>query len=147
MERCTTRNGGINSSDPRCKCEIGAAGFGINPERMDRADFVADFATDNYRVITHIDNTATTTGDAFFLTSFGLGVWMAILSLVLLFTFLKLLDRRFAPPDESYTPLPRSECRFKRNKHFLLKSKVFFRLRKAAESTGTSEAVIVYPKI
>lgn len=113
---------------------------------MGRADFPADFAADNYRVITHVDNTAKSTGNAFFLTSFSLGVWLAILSLVILFTFLKLLDRRFAPPDENYIPLSRSEKWFQRKKHFLLKSRLFFRLRKAIESTGAFTSEISFEK-
>lgn len=134
MERCTVAPGVVNQDDPSCLCDIGAAGFANNPQRMGRVDFVSNFANDEYRVITHVDNTATTTGGAFFITSFSLGTWMAVLSLAVLFTFLKLLDRRFAPPEDAYKPL-KSGYWFQRKRHFVLKSKLFFRLRKATEST------------
>lgn len=99
-------------------------------------DFVEEFSNSDYCVITHIDNTSTTTGGAFFLTSFSLTVWIGILGLAATFTFLKLLDQRFSPPENSYEPLSRSENRFRRWRHFVLRSKIPFRLRKATESTG-----------
>ncbi|CDF33338.1 unnamed protein product [Chondrus crispus] len=46
-----------------------------------------------------------------------------------------MLDRRFVPPDESYQPLPRTSSRVRRMKHYLLKSRIPYRLRKALQST------------
>lgn len=123
---------------------MGAAGFANNPSRIGRADFVSNFANDQYGVITHVDNTAATTGGAFFITAFSLGSWLAILSLAVLFTFLKLLDQRFAPPDENYRPLNAGNW-LQRKKHFLFRSKIPLRLRRAAESTGEWSCARVLP--
>lgn len=135
LENCTTPEGMVRQNDPDCVCDIGTAGFGSNSERIGRVDYIEEFAHSNYRVVTHIDNTSTMTGGAFFITSFSISVWVSILGLAGAFTFLKLLDRRFSPPDETYEPLPRSENWFRRWRHFLLRSKIPFRLRKAVEST------------
>lgn len=137
MERCTL-NGSMREDDPTCSCDIGVAGWNLNQERLGRVDYLPTFISDTYRVLTHVDNTAASTGDAFFLTAFGVSVWICISSLMVIFTFLKLLDRRFAPPDDSFQPLSKRDySRFRRYRHFLLKSKILFRLRRAVQSTST----------
>lgn len=135
LENCTTPRGDVNQTDPNCKCDIGTAGFAINTERIGRVDYIDEFVSGSYRVMTHVDSARTSNSGTFFITTFSPSVWISIVGLAAIFTFLKLLDRRFAPPDESYLPLPRSESRLRRTRHFLLRSRIFFRLRKAMEST------------
>lgn len=134
MESCTTDAGTIPFS-PECSCDIGVGGWMLNRERQGRVDFLPPFVIDGYEVLVHVDSTSSSTGGAFFLTAFSISVWGSVLTLCVVFTFLKLLDRRFAPPDHSFTPLPATESRARRLKHFLLKSQIPLRLRKAVEST------------
>lgn len=141
LESCTAPNGTIPRNDPSCKCDIGVAGFAMNNERFGRVDYLVDFVSGDYRVITHIDNTKTSTSGTFFITTFSPSVWLGIVGLSVVFIFLKLLDRRFAPPDGSYQPLSKSENWFRRWRHFLLRSRIPFRLRKAVESTRTFNVV------
>lgn len=134
LEKCS--RGGMTLDDPACQCDIGAAGWNINKDRIHRVDFVQPFVFDPYRALTHIDNLNSTAGDAFFLTTFSVSVWASIVALVVIFTFLKMLDRRFAPADDSFIPLSWKYSRFERMKHYLLKSRILYRLRRAMQSVG-----------
>lgn len=136
MESCTV-NGEIKNST-NCKCSLGVAGWMRNADRNRRVDFLPPFALDDLKVMVNLDDTTTTNSAAFFLSSFGTKVWVSIAGLAVLFTFLKLLDRRFAPLPKTFVPLPDSEPKFQRYKHYLLHSKIPFRLRRAVQSTGQS---------
>lgn len=134
MESCTTDIGTIRDS-PECSCDMGVGGWMLNRERLGRVDYVTPFVIDGLEVLVHVDSTSSSTRGAFFFTAFTAYVWVSVFALVIVFTFLKLLDRRFAPPDHSYESLPPTEPRFQRVKHFLLKSRIPLRLRKAVQST------------
>lgn len=136
MENCTTDAGTIRIS-PECPCHMGVGGWMLNRERLGRVDYLPPFVIDGYEVLVHVDSTSSSTGGAFFLTAFSVSVWGSVFALFVVFTFLKLLDRRFAPPDQSFTPLPATEPRSRRLKHFLLKSRIPLRFRKAVQSTRT----------
>lgn len=146
MSNCT-RDGEIPPSFTNCTCDIGIAGFGMNEERNGLVQFVQPFLSDPHRVATHVDYTHSKQRSTFFLTAFSFRVWIAVLSLIVLFTFLKMLDRRFSPPDQSYTPLSRDSSTFRRLRHYLLKSKVLFRLRKALMSTRKLISSVPFSKI
>lgn len=104
-------------------------------DRMGLVDFPAPFMS-SYEVLVDRDNTFESAG-ACFLTAFSNLVWACIATPFVIFTFIKLLDRRFAPPDPSFTPLPSTVSRSGRLKHFLLKSRILFRLRSAVQDTCT----------
>lgn len=134
LERCS-KNGTIRKHDPACACDIGVGGWSMNPDRLRRVDFVVPFLFTDYRALTHVENTNTSNHGTYFLTTFSLPVWFAIFSLVLIFTFLKMLDRRFAPPNQEYiTPSPEISL-FRRMRYYLLKNKLCRRIRHAFQST------------
>lgn len=135
MDSCT-ENGSIKNSS-RCNCDIGVAGWMPNSERLGRVDYLPFSALDEIRVYTHIDNTAASTGGTFFITAFTGPVWLCITGLVFFFSFLKMLDTRFAM-DSTFKPLPPDFSRFRRWKHVLLKGKILYRLRKAIQSSRKS---------
>lgn len=68
-------------------------------------DFLPAFLIYGIGIATHIDETSVASAGALFLTAF---------SLAEVFTFLKILDRRFVAPGDSYTGLPASESRIRR---------------------------------
>lgn len=107
----------------------------LNPDRLGLVDYLPPFAMEAFEVLVHVDNTYPSSGLAFFLTAFSATVWGCLSALFVCFTFLKLLDRRFAPPDESFVPLPPTDPPYRRCKHFLLKSNIPSRLSKALKST------------
>eukprot|EP00177_Eucheuma_denticulatum_P007571 GFKZ01013782.1.p1 GENE.GFKZ01013782.1~~GFKZ01013782.1.p1 ORF type:complete len:366 (+),score=25.83 GFKZ01013782.1:602-1699(+) len=107
----------------------------MNSERLGRVDFLPSFLNDDIRVITHVDNTAERLDGAFFLTSFSPEVWLAIVSLMVIFVLLKLLDASFAPAlSNNAPPVPPNASWRLRTAHFLLKNNILFRVRKAVES-------------
>lgn len=134
MYTCTEN--GVIRNGTNCKCDIGIAGWMLNEERFGLVDFLPPFMIDEVVVATSIENTSRSSDAVFFLKSFTTPVWLGIGGLIALFTFLKMLDRRFAPPDSSFKPLPKTASRFRRYRQVLLKSKIPFRLRKAAQSTS-----------
>lgn len=129
LNRCS-KDGVVPKNDPECQCDIGVAGFGTNEERHPLVDFVFPFLYDHYRVMTHFKNTGIASQGTFFLTSFTRLVWAAIFSIIVLFALLKMMDRRFAPPDHTYTP-PANQTGYQRFKYYILKSRILYRLRKA----------------
>lgn len=137
MDRCTTKDGGVRD-DPSCQCDMGVGGWFLNRDRIGKVDFLPPFALDGISVITRIDQTSSSVSKgAFFITVFSLSVWGLILALVVVFALLKMLDVRFAPPDDSYRPLPDSESCIRRLKHYILKSRLLRRMRRAVQSTCT----------
>lgn len=140
LDRCA-RDGIVPDENPACQCDIGIGGWAVNEERLGRVVFLEPFAFDRYRALTHVENNSASGGDAFFLTTFSPGVWGSIAALVVIFTFLKLLDRRFAPGDQPFRPLSREYSRFERAKHYLLKYPILNRLRRATQSTSTFQAL------
>lgn len=136
MNSCT-ENGTIKNS-PNCQCDIGVAGWLLNEDRLGLVDYLPPFVLDEIVVYTHIDNTAASTSGTFFITTFTTVVWVCIGGLTIFFTILKMLDRRFAPIEHAFEPLPRNFSRFRRCKHVLLKGKILYRLRKAIQSSCKS---------
>lgn len=121
-----------------CKCEMGVGGWMLTQKRFGLVDFLPVFVHDDVRVITHVDNTYKSSSGLFFITTFTSSVWLAIAGLLAVWTFLKMLDNRFVPPDDSFEPLPESAPWYSRQRHFVLKSNIPRRLRKSLQSTGTS---------
>ena len=140
LERCT--NGTADSGSPICQCQLGVGSWIKTAERVKRVDFLTHFMREELEVIVHIENTDSTIHGAYFLTTFTPAVWALILGLFFIFTLLKILDRRFAPPDPSYVPLDRSQPRYLRFNHYVLKSRILFRVRKAIQSTRTYHVTI-----
>jgi len=132
MEQCTTEFGTIRD-DPACQCDIGVGGWVRDSNRLGRVDFIPSFLNDDFRMLTHVDNFSARASGAFFLTAFSLGAWIAIAGLMICFIFLKLFDRRFAPPGKKFVPLKDASW-YRRQKHFLLKSELPFRIRRATQS-------------
>lgn len=136
MDRCVTEEGTMRE-DPDCNCDMAVGGWMESDTRLGKVDFLPPFLIDGIGIATHVDETSVASAGAFFLTAFSLAVWGLLVMLSVVFTFLKMLDRRFVPPDDSYTPLPASEPRLRRIRHYLLKSRIPYRLRKALQSTRT----------
>ncbi|CDF32227.1 unnamed protein product [Chondrus crispus] len=134
MDRCVTEEGTMRE-DPDCNCDMAVGGWMESDTRLGKVDFLPPFLIDGIGIATHVDETSVASAGAFFLTAFSLAVWGLVVMLSVVFTFLKMLDRRFVPPDDSYTPLPASEPRLRRIRHYLLKSRIPYRLRKALQST------------
>lgn len=135
IEACTD-NGTIRDS-PECKCEMAVGGWSQNSYRFGKVDYLPPFVIDGIGIVVHTDNTSSASAGAFFVTAFSTSTWLLVLALIGLFTFLKVLDRRFALLVKPYEPLPEGESRFQRLKHYLLKSPVPRRLRLALQSTCT----------
>lgn len=106
-------------------------------ERHGKVDYLHHFYPVEMMALTNIGETYSPIREPFFLIAFTVPVWLAICSLIVLFTFLKLLDVKFSPPPTSYTPLPPSAHLLQKIGHFLLKSKILFRLRKATMSAAS----------
>lgn len=135
LHDCTTSSGEIRDS-PECQCDMAVGGWFQNPERFGRVDFLPPFVPDGMSVLVHTDNTSSSSAGAFFITAFSVPVWIFILVLISALTFLKILDRRFVLLDtDTYQPLPKTVPRFRRMRHYLLKSRILYRLRKALQST------------
>lgn len=127
-----------NSKSRICKCDAGVGGWMQTRKRHGLVDYLPIFMHDDIRVITHIHNTDMSSSGLFFITTFTTNVWLAIAGLLVVWTFLKMLDRRFVPPDESFKPLPSTSPWYSRQKHFVMKSNIPRRLRKSLQSTGNS---------
>ena len=136
MDRCATDEGTMRT-DPDCNCDMAVGGWLQSDARLGKVEFLPPFLIDGIGIATHIDETSVASAGAFFLTAFSLEVWGLVMMLAVVFTFLKILDRRFVPPDDSYTPLPASESRLRRMRHYFLNSRFPYRLRKAVQSTRT----------
>lgn len=135
MQNCTSEHGLVKDL-PECNCDIGLAGFGLNKDRLGRVEYLPPFAFDRYSALTLSTNLTPSSGDAFFLTTFSYEVWLCILGLVICFTILKMLDRRFARMKKERTlPTNGQDSCLARRKQLLLNRPLLYRLRFALEST------------
>lgn len=135
MNRCTTAQGTMRDTVD-CNCDMAVGGWFETAERRGKVDFLPPFMIDGIAIAVHMDETSAATEGAFFLKAFSIEVWGLVVALGVTFTLLKMLDRRFVPPDNTYEPLPSTESRYRRMLHFLLKSRILYRLRKAFQSTS-----------
>lgn len=133
MHNCSK---GINVTYPEsCACELGMGGWIENDERFHLVDFLQPFVYTSFRVVVRSEDTFRTTKGPYYLSTFTPEVWLMILSLIGLFTLLKLVDKRFMPPDNNYRPLSDKEPKLKRFYHYAVKSQCLRRARKALMST------------
>lgn len=137
MTTCAKRTTAIVSNSSDCICDIAIGGWFQTAERIGNVDFLPPFSIDSYRTFTTVSNTSAGGDSAGIFEAFDFYAWVGIFALFLMFTFLKMLDVRFANA-APYTPLPGTYTRAARYSHYLQKSRVFFRLRKGIQSTGTS---------
>lgn len=135
MSKCSN----ASSSHAMCSCDIGTGAWIETEERYGHVNFLPNFFTGDLRVLAHIESTNASTGRFFFFTPFSPLTWLAVASLIVTFIFLKLIDKRFLPYDGQFKPLPPSHPWYMRAKHSLLKGKLPYRMRKAAQSTCTFE--------
>lgn len=131
MRECQTE---YNASNPLCRCDLGTGAWMLRKERLPLVDYLPPFLRDDLHAVVHINNTFSTS-KVFFLTVFTVPLWLCMIGLIAAFSFVKLIDRRFEYPSPSFTPLQPPHCRYHRWKHFLLKSEMLYRLRKASQST------------
>lgn len=132
MEECYRNS---SSTSPICNCDVGIGGWMLTQQRLGRVQYLPPFVRDDMRVVTHVDNTYTATGNPFFVTTFTPTVWVAIAGLMICWSLIKMLDRRFVPRDNSFKAMSLEANCYKRTKHILLKSNLGRRLRKAVQST------------
>lgn len=118
-----------------CACELGMGGWIENEKRFELVHFLQPFVYTSFRVVVRRSDTFTPTKGTYFLSAFTLNVWLLIIGLIVLFTMLKVLDKRFMPPDNNFKPLPDTEPFIKRVFHYALKSHLLRRIRKAIMST------------
>lgn len=121
-----------NATSP-CNCDIGAAGW-FETAARGHVDFLPPYVEDELRVVVHIDDISTRNNTLFFISCFTPGVWICVAFLVAMFTNLRLLDRSYYL-NHNYIPLPASTPFLNRLRHFLLKKRVLFRLRKSFITT------------
>lgn len=122
-----------NSRIPDCKCDIGIGGWSPRSERILKVDFVIPYIFDYFEVITRVSEVGDIAGDKFFfLKVFKPGVWLGILSVIVLLMIVLLLDRNFAPPRrDSDTNELDNASRWTRWRNWLLHWSPLFRLRHA----------------
>lgn len=145
LHSCSSRTTRKHARSPNCTCDIGIGGWFQNPKRITKVDFLPPFSIDTYRTFTTLSNTSDAAG-AVVIFPFDAYAWICIFVLFLMFTFLKMLDARFANA-APYTPLTGTRSRAARYLHYLQKSHVFFRLRKAIQSTGKLVYVIAFESL
>lgn len=133
MERCTNGTFAPNSSE--CACELGVGGWFKTSHRHNSVRFLPEFLYTEFSVVTHVSNTNHSISSTFFLGGFSVLVWILIVILFMLFTFVRTFDQHFELPPSCYVPLPIETPSIKRMRHYLLKSKLLYRLRKAAMRT------------
>eukprot|EP00178_Gracilaria_changii_P028186 TRINITY_DN971_c0_g1_i3.p1 TRINITY_DN971_c0_g1~~TRINITY_DN971_c0_g1_i3.p1 ORF type:complete len:416 (+),score=44.43 TRINITY_DN971_c0_g1_i3:414-1661(+) len=134
MYECTNKSTGQIIDSSQCICDIGIGGWFQNPSRFGKVSYLPPFGYDRYVVFTHVSQ-ATVAGNVwFFVSTFDARAWICIAALFVMFTFLKMLDRRFEA-DAEYSPLPPNAGRVQCYLHYITKSRPVYRLRKAAQST------------
>lgn len=107
-----------------------------NSERHNRVTYLPMFSQGEIKVLVHRRNTSSSNDGIFFLHTFSALVWILIFVLFIVFTFLKILDRRFEPPDPLLEPASRQEGWVARIRHFILHTGMRRRLRKASLNTA-----------
>lgn len=101
----------------------------MNDERYSKVDFLPEFSTGQYRVVTQVTNARSSSKDGwFFLRAFSVPVWLLIATLALAFSTVKLFDKRFAPIQEYEAP-SRDMPLWRRCRHFCLKARELRRFR------------------
>lgn len=111
-----------------------------NTERHGRVDFLPVFVQVNMETVANIQQTFTSSNEPFFLNTFSPLVWILMFSLFVIFTFLKMLDRRFPVYSERAFPLTQPDATaswYDRFKYEIWKLPLLRRLRIAAMNVGT----------
>lgn len=134
LSGCTNNLGEV-ARNKTCRCDIGVSAFWATPERIG-VNFLPSIGFDDIRVLTHVDNTMSGRSFTFFLRAFSATLWLAIFGLLLVFTALKYLDRRFVELLPPHGSVPREGPFLRRCKYFLLKNKYLYRLRLSFQSTS-----------
>lgn len=133
---CTESDGSIRPHKD-CQCDIGVGAWFQTADRL-AIDFLPPFVYDARHVVVHVEDTSFSSSGDFFLTTFTPVVWGLLVVLILLFSVLKLLDRRFAPQEKGGVEmLPGDKRRFRQFRRFVLKNRAFFRMRRAVQSVCT----------
>lgn len=96
MSNCSS-DAKLSVDSDMCKCDIGVGGWMQTRERIGHANFLPEMRQGSINVVVRSDNTFRSGRGIFFLNVFGKYVWMNIFILFLLFSFIKVLDRRFEP--------------------------------------------------
>jgi hypothetical protein len=65
-------------------------------QREPYADFVSPFAFDSFRMVARAESVKSANSGVFFLSSFSVGVWGGIVSLIVLHLVVSLFDMKFA---------------------------------------------------
>lgn len=138
MSSCTLPGEGIiDPLNKNCTCDFGVGGWSINEFRLGRVDFLPPFAFDTFRVATNRDNTVPEVG-VFFLRTFTGAVWATVFGMIVMFTILKFLDKDFAPWTEVERQDGGNNSKSSKIHHFLLKSRIPYRIRYSLQSTCKS---------
>lgn len=134
---CSDENGTIANNE-HCQCDLGIGAWFENPARSHVA-FLPPVAIDDMRMAVHLNQTTTSSSTIFFINAFHPYVWAATAALMICFTIVKLFDTRFVSVTPQYNPSPDRSCNatsiLRQLKHKLLKGRVFFRTRRAIQST------------
>lgn len=131
-EKCSNQH---PSADPQiCICQLGIGGWFMTKQRHGKVIFLPPFASGEFRMLVHRDDTFGSGRGLFFLSAFSPIIWLNIFVIFLLFTFLTMLVPRFQPGPSHKVELPPNASMFIRLKNFLLRNEHLRRLRYAAKS-------------
>lgn len=82
------------STDYRTDCDLGIGAFKKSTHNFDKVHFLPPFGHTGFYILTKTSNDSA----PFFISAFDRWVWTAILGIIVAFTFLHLLDPKFAQP-------------------------------------------------